>query len=69
MPSGIAISLQAFDYFDHHEYGMFKMNEELKKSCASDLYSLEMGSVRDREKVRAVIEKVQAGCGVPRSSI
>lgn len=43
--------------FDHHEYGMFKMNEELKKSCASDLYSLEMGSVRDREKVRAVIEK------------
>ncbi len=43
--------------FDHHEYGMFRMNEELKKTYTSNMYSLEVGSVRDREKVRLVIEK------------
>lgn len=61
---GSEICRQALQYrckhliiFDHHEYGMFKMNEELKKSYTSEMYSLEVGSVRDREKVRAVIEK------------
>ncbi|MDD4316822.1 MAG: nucleoside-diphosphate sugar epimerase/dehydratase [Clostridia bacterium] len=43
--------------FDHHEYGMFKINEEFKKTYSADLYALEVGSVRDRDKVRAVIEK------------
>lgn len=42
--------------YDHHEYGMFKMNEELKKTYTSEMYSLEIGSVRDSKKIKKVIK-------------
>lgn len=43
--------------FDHHENGMFEINEELKRKYDTDRYSLEVGSVRDRNKLRVVMEK------------
>ncbi|HHU43875.1 MAG: nucleoside-diphosphate sugar epimerase/dehydratase [Bacillota bacterium] len=43
--------------YDHHEYGMFKINEELKKTYTSEIYSMEIGSVRDKDKVKKVIER------------
>ena len=43
--------------FDHHENGMFEFNEELKKIYERERYSLEMGSVRDRGKLREVMER------------
>lgn len=43
--------------FDQHENGMFEINEELKKSYDSDRYSLEIGTVRDRNKLREVMER------------
>lgn len=61
---GSEICRQALEYhckkliiFDHHEYGMFAINEEFMRTYTSQRYSLEVGSVRDREKVRAVMEK------------
>lgn len=43
--------------FDQHENGMFEINEELKKLYDSSRYSLEVGSVRDRNKLREVMER------------
>lgn len=43
--------------FDRHENGMFEFNEELKKKYDRDRYYLEMGSVRDRQKLREVMER------------
>lgn len=42
--------------FDRHENGMFEFNEELKKLYPKERYSLEIGSVRDRRKLREVME-------------
>lgn len=42
--------------YDHHENGMFEFNEELKKLYERGRYSLEMGSVRDRNKLREVMD-------------
>lgn len=42
--------------FDHHENGMFEFNEELKQLYETEMYSLEVGTVRDREKLRKVME-------------
>ncbi len=42
--------------FDRHENGMFEFNEELKKTYERDRYALEIGSVRDRNKLREVME-------------
>ncbi len=61
---GSEICRQALQYhckklivFDHHEYGMFKIDQEFQKGYSDDMYALEVGSVRDREKVRTIIEK------------
>lgn len=43
--------------FDQSENGMFEFNEELKKTYPKNRYFLEMGTVRDRAKLRAVMEK------------
>lgn len=43
--------------FDQYENGMFDINEELKKTYDRDRYSLEMGTVRDRNKLREVMER------------
>lgn len=43
--------------FDQHENGMFDINEELKKTYEKDKYSMEIGSVRDRNKLREVMER------------
>lgn len=43
--------------FDQHENGMFAFNEELKKTHTGIEYTLEIGTVRDREKLREVMEK------------
>ncbi len=43
--------------FEQHEFGMFEFNEELKKIYTHDRYSLEMGTVRDKTKVREVMKK------------
>jgi FlaA1/EpsC-like NDP-sugar epimerase len=43
--------------FDQHENGMFEINEELKKLYEADRYSLEVGTVRDRNKLREVMER------------
>lgn len=43
--------------FERHEFGMFEFNEELKKTYERDRYVLEVGSVRDRNKLREVIER------------
>ncbi len=43
--------------FDQSENGMFEFNEELKKAYPKNRYFLEMGTVRDRTKLRAVMEK------------
>lgn len=60
---GSEICRQALHYgckklviFDRHENGMFEFNEELKKLYERDRYSLEIGSVRDRNKLREVME-------------
>lgn len=42
--------------FDHHENGMFEFNEELKKIHDRKRYSLEMGSVRDKGKLKEVMD-------------
>ncbi|MCL2629937.1 MAG: polysaccharide biosynthesis protein [Firmicutes bacterium] len=47
--------------FDHHENGMFEINEELKKNYPAlepknYPYSLVVGSVKDRNKLRKVME-------------
>ncbi len=41
--------------FDMHENGMFFLNEELKKEYA-DRYSLVIGTVRERDKLRETLE-------------
>ncbi len=43
--------------FERHEFGMFEFNEELKKKFDRDRYFLEIGSVRDRQKLREVMER------------
>ena len=43
--------------FDQNEFGMFAINEEFKKTYDKSRYSLEVGSVRDKEKLKRVIEK------------
>ncbi len=43
--------------FDQSENGMFEFNEELKKIYPKNRYFLEMGTVRDRQKLRSVMEK------------
>lgn len=43
--------------FDQHENGMFDINEELKKTYDKSRYSLEVGTVRDRNKLREVMER------------
>lgn len=43
--------------FERHENGMFEFNEELKKTYDRERYSLEIGSVRDRQKLREVMER------------
>lgn len=43
--------------FDQSENGMFEFNEELKKLYPNEKYVLEIGTVRDRTKLRSVIEK------------
>lgn len=60
---GSELCRQALEYgcrhliiYDHHENGMFEFNEELKKKYERGRYSLEMGSVRDRSKLREVME-------------
>ncbi|MFA5449573.1 MAG: nucleoside-diphosphate sugar epimerase/dehydratase [Clostridia bacterium] len=45
--------------FDHHENGMFEINEEFKKSYSGDKYSLIVGTVKDREKLRSVMDEVK----------
>lgn len=42
--------------FERHENGMFDFNEELKKTYDRNRYVLEIGSVRDRQKLREVME-------------
>lgn len=42
--------------FDHSEFGMFTIEKEFSKDFTGR-YKLEIGSVRDREKVRFVMEK------------
>lgn len=42
--------------FDHNENGMFKLNEELKKSFERNRYSLVMGTVRDKTKLQCVMD-------------
>ncbi|MGN1042424.1 MAG: polysaccharide biosynthesis protein [Christensenellales bacterium] len=42
--------------FERHENGMFDFNEELKKTYDRERYALEIGSVRDRRKLREVME-------------
>jgi len=43
--------------YERHEFGMFEFNEELKKTYDRDRYYLEIGSVRDRDKLREVINR------------
>ncbi len=43
--------------FDNHENGMFALNEEFKNIYDLDKYSLCMGSVRERAKLREVMNK------------
>ncbi|MFA6866458.1 MAG: nucleoside-diphosphate sugar epimerase/dehydratase [Clostridia bacterium] len=43
--------------FDQHENGMFIINEELKRIYGIEKYSLEVGTVRDRDKLREVMER------------
>lgn len=43
--------------FDHYENGLFEINEELSRIYKSDKYSLVVGTVKDREKLRTVFEE------------
>lgn len=42
--------------FDMHENGMFFLNEEFKKTFDKDKYTLVIGTVREREKLRETLE-------------
>lgn len=42
--------------FDMHENGMFFLNEEFKKKYPHDKYTLVIGTVREREKLRETLE-------------
>lgn len=42
--------------YDHSEYGMFELGQELGKTYPPERYALEIGSVRDINKIRVVME-------------
>ncbi|MDR3185303.1 MAG: polysaccharide biosynthesis protein [Christensenellaceae bacterium] len=59
---GSEICRQALQYgckhlviFDHFENGMFDINEEFSRRFPKDRYSLVVGTVKDREKLRIVM--------------
>lgn len=43
--------------FDVHENSMFELNEEFKRKYDTDRYSLVIGTVRERDKLDAALEK------------
>jgi Predicted nucleoside-diphosphate sugar epimerases len=43
--------------FDHYENGMFEINEEFRRIYPKEKYELIVGTVKDRNKLRAVMEK------------
>lgn len=61
---GSELSRQALKYgckhlviFDHYENGLFEINEELSKIYETSRYSLVAGTVKDRGKLRKVMEE------------